>query len=92
MKTTKKDQESEDLQCCSSGNISSLILYNDDIHSFDYVSDALVKVCKHQEHQALQCTYLVHYKGSCEVKRGTHEDLTNYREALLTFGLKVGIE
>ena len=57
------------------GNISEdvskdnfLILHNDDIHSFDYVIDALIDICEHGYEQAAQCTIIVHYKGKCDVK------------------------
>ncbi|MFN4929813.1 MAG: ATP-dependent Clp protease adaptor ClpS, partial [Bacteroidota bacterium] len=49
----------------------TLILYNDDVNTFDYVIDSLVEVCDHDVVQAEQCAYLVHYTGKCEVKNGT---------------------
>jgi len=52
-----------------------LILYNDDHNTFDFVIDALVEVCGHDLLQAEQCTYLVHYKGRCAVKKGSYSDL-----------------
>lgn len=52
-----------------------LILYNDDHNTFDFVIDALVEVCGHDLLQAEQCTYLVHYKGRCAVKKGAYSDL-----------------
>jgi len=52
-----------------------LILYNDDHNTFDFVIDALVEVCGHDLLQAEQCTYLVHYKGRCAVKKGSFNDL-----------------
>lgn len=52
-----------------------LILFNDDHNTFDFVIDALVEVCGHDLLQAEQCTYLVHYKGRCAVKKGSYSDL-----------------
>ena len=46
----------------------SLFLHNDDFHSFDYVIDALMDICNHSNQQATQCTYLVHFKGKCDIK------------------------
>ncbi|HRG52856.1 MAG TPA: ATP-dependent Clp protease adaptor ClpS [Bacteroidia bacterium] len=60
-----------------------IILYNDDVNTFDFVITALIKVCKHDPIQAEQCTYLVHYKGKCSVKKGTYEDLEPMCTALL---------
>ena len=45
----------------------SLILYNDEVNTFDFVIDSLMKVCKHEPEQAEQCTFIVHFKGKCDV-------------------------
>ena len=52
-----------------------IVLYNDDLHTFDFVIEALVELCKHNLVQAEQCTYLVHFKGKCAVKNGPYEKL-----------------
>lgn len=52
----------------SDGYLRELILYNDNIHSFDYVIDCLIEVCGHEPIQAEQCATLVDAKGSCVVK------------------------
>lgn len=69
-----------------------LILYNDDINTFDFVIDALIKVCGHEILQAEQCTYLVHYAGKCAVKRGDFSKLEPMCTALLDRGLSATIE
>jgi ATP-dependent Clp protease adaptor protein ClpS len=69
-----------------------LILYNDDFNTFDFVIESLIKVCKHDPVQAEQCTYLVHYKGKCSVKRGSYEALEPMCTALLERGLTAEIE
>jgi ATP-dependent Clp protease adaptor protein ClpS len=69
-----------------------IILYNDDVNSFDFVITSLIKVCKHDAIQAEQCTYLVHYKGKCAVKRGSYEELEPMCTALLERGLTAEIE
>jgi ATP-dependent Clp protease adaptor protein ClpS len=43
-----------------------LIVYNDDVNTFDHVIDSLISVCKHEIEQAEQCTYIIHYKGKCQ--------------------------
>ncbi len=48
----------------------TLILWNDDVNSFDDVIDALMDICGHEELQAEQCATITHYKGKCEVKTG----------------------
>ncbi len=61
----------------------TLVLYNDDYHTFDYVIKALVDICRHTYEQAEQCTILVHFKGKCAVKHGSHEELLPMHTALL---------
>lgn len=68
-----------------------IILYNDDVNTFEFVINTLIKVCKHDAIQAEQCTYLVHYKGKCSVKRGTYEELVPICTALLDRGLTAEI-
>jgi len=70
----------------------ALLLYNDDVNTFDFVSESLIKVCKHDAIQAEQCTYLVHYTGKCVVKNGTFKVLRPLCEALLERGLSASIE
>jgi ATP-dependent Clp protease adaptor protein ClpS len=72
--------------------VKALILYNDDFNTFDFVTDSLIKVCKHEPVQAEQCTYLVHYTGKCVVKNGTFRKLRPLCEALLERGLTAKIE
>lgn len=61
----------------------SLVLYNDDYHTFDYVIKALVDICRHTYEQAEQCTILVHFKGKCAVKHGSYDDLLPMHTALV---------
>jgi len=69
-----------------------IILYNDEFNTFDFVIESLIKVCKHDKIQAEQCTFLVHYKGKCSVKRGSYEELEPVCTALLERGLTAEIE
>ena len=68
---TKKEQG----QSLSKSDYHEIILYNDDINTFDHVIDILIKVCDHSATQAEQCPLIVHYKGKCSVKSGTLFDL-----------------
>lgn len=69
-----------------------LIVYNDDYNTFDYVINSLIKVCKHEAMQAEQCTWLIHHKGKCQVKRGEYETLEPLCTALLDRGISAEIE
>ena len=53
----------------------SLIVWNDEVNTFDWVIETLMEVCGHDSIQAQQCTLLIHFKGKCEVKQGSYEDL-----------------
>ena len=69
-----------------------LVLYNDDVNSFDHVIDCLVSICKHEEQQAEQCALIVHYKGKAIVKEGEEDRLRIMCEGLLDKGLSATIE
>lgn len=69
-----------------------LIVFNDDFNTFDHVIDSLIKVCRHQNEQAEQCTWIIHYKGKCQVKRGSFEALEPLCVALLDRGITAEIQ
>jgi ATP-dependent Clp protease adaptor protein ClpS len=75
----------------SSVEEKQLILINDEVHSFDYVIDALIEVCDHTVEQATQCTFITHYKGKCDVKRGPLDVLRPMRRALIDKELRATI-
>lgn len=54
---------------------NELIVYNDNIHTFDYVINCLTKICKLSQQQAVTCTNIIHYRGLCVVKHGTYDEL-----------------
>lgn len=70
----------------------SLVVYNDDFNTFDFVIETLMKYCGHEQEQATQCTYLIHYKGQCAVKNGSYKQLKPICEAILEKGLTAKIE
>ncbi len=69
-----------------------LTLHNDDVHSFDYVIKALIEICEHNYEQATQCTILTHYKGKCDVRKGSYKSLKPYKEALINRELNATID
>lgn len=68
-----------------------LVLHNDDYNTFDFVIESLIEVCQHTVEQAEQCTWLVHFKGKCEVKSGSYDYLEPMCTALLDRGLSAEI-
>jgi ATP-dependent Clp protease adaptor protein ClpS len=72
MSTKEKKQEDVDV-LEQELNQHEIILFNDDVNTFDHVIDSLIDVCDHTSEQAEQCAYLVHYKGKCAVKTGEYK-------------------
>tara|TARA_B100001287_G_scaffold276146_1_gene285971 strand:- start:2793 stop:3068 length:276 start_codon:yes stop_codon:yes gene_type:complete len=70
----------------------SLVLYNDNVNTFDHVINCLVRICSHELIQAEQCAWLVHQKGRCKVKNGSIKQLRAMCKALLENGLTAQIE
>jgi len=86
MSTKEKIQEDVDV-LEQETHQHEIVLYNDDVNTFDHVIDALIDVCEHTLEQAEQCAILVHYKGKCSVKSGEYKDLEPRCSKLLQLGL-----
>jgi ATP-dependent Clp protease adaptor protein ClpS len=69
-----------------------LIVWNDDVNTFDWVIETLIEVCGHTQEQAEQCTLLIHFKGKCDVKRGSYEELEPKCTAITDRGINATIE
>jgi ATP-dependent Clp protease adaptor protein ClpS len=69
----------------------NLILFNDDVNTFEHVIELLIKVCNHDALQAEQCATLVHFSGKCAVKKGEFKELEVMSEILADAGLTVEI-
>lgn len=80
----KRKYEEDVLVLEDTDEVYKLVLHNDDVHTFDYVIDALIEICKHTAEQAEQCTLLVHFKGKCTVKTGALDILKPMHEQLLS--------
>lgn len=60
----------------------NLVVWNDEVNTFEWVIDTLMDICGHQREQAEQCTLLIHLKGKCAVKNGSYETLKPQRDAI----------
>lgn len=69
-----------------------LVVYNDDVNTFDFVIEALMEICEHTAEQAEQCTLLIHYKGKCAVKKGPFDKLASMRNAICQRGISAEVE
>ena len=68
-----------------------IILFNDDVNTFEHVIDCLVKICDHNYLQAEQCAYIVHHSGKCSIKSGSLDELIPKCKALLEEGLSAEV-
>ena len=90
MSTKEKYQEQSDTLTQELSQ-HQIILYNDEVNTFDHVINALIRACDHSEEQAHQCSLIVHYNGKCGVKTGDYEDLKPRCSKLLDAGLSAEI-
>jgi ATP-dependent Clp protease adaptor protein ClpS len=92
MKPAQKQEVLVDvLEAVETTELMDLVVFNDDINTFDHVIATLIKVCEHTPEQAEQCTLLIHYKGKCAVKSGSLDFLKPYRTAICEVGIDARI-
>ena len=70
----------------------NLIVWNDDVNTFEWVIETLIKVCNHSPEQAEQCAYIIHFQGKYTVKQGDYETLKPMCEAIVERGINATIE
>jgi ATP-dependent Clp protease adaptor protein ClpS len=92
MKPSHESEEMVDvLDAVETTDVMDLVVFNDDVNTFDHVIATLIRVCKHTPEQAEQCTLLIHYTGKCAVKTGTLAYLRPLREAICEAGIDARI-
>lgn len=69
-----------------------LIVWNDEVNTFDWVIETLVEVCGHSPEQAEQCSIIIHYKGKCAVKTGDYDTLKPMCDSITDRGIGATIE
>lgn len=70
----------------------SLVVWNDEVNTFEHVIETLIQVCGHSTEQAEQCAFIIHYKGKYAVKNGTYDELKPQRDAITERGIGATIE
>lgn len=68
-----------------------IVLFNDEVNTFDWVIHCLMEICEHSPEQAEQCAVITHYKGKCSVKSGSYAELEPRCSSLLERGLSAEI-
>ena len=86
-----QEEDVELLEEVRASDANDLVVFNDEVNTFEHVINTLVKVCKHSAEQAEQCTWIIHYKGKCTVKMGTFEELLPMRTAICDRGISAEI-
>ncbi|HFA47896.1 MAG TPA: ATP-dependent Clp protease adaptor ClpS [Bacteroidetes bacterium] len=84
--------EDEVIEDSGTGELAQLIVYNDDVNTFDWVIKSLVDILKHTSEQAEQLSVIIHTKGKATVKTAPFKELRPPKEALVDRGLSVVIE
>jgi ATP-dependent Clp protease adaptor protein ClpS len=69
----------------------ALVVFNDEVNTFEFVIESLIKVLGHTAEQAEQCTLIIHFKGKCAVKNGEYDDLKPFRTAITDRGISAEI-
>ena len=69
-----------------------LVVWNDDVNTFEWVIETLMQVCNHSYEQAEQCAYLIHFKGKYAVKNGVYDDLKPQCDAITDRGINATVE
>ena len=72
-------------------DVNDLVVFNDDVNTFQHVISTLIRVCRHTPEQAEQCTMLIHFKGKCAVKTGLFEELKPMKDGICEAGIDAKI-
>ena len=70
----------------------SLIVWNDEVNTFEWVIETLVEVCGHTAEQAEQCAYIIHFQGKYAVKEGSYDELKPLCDAITDRGIGATLE
>ncbi|MBI1224608.1 MAG: ATP-dependent Clp protease adaptor ClpS [Bacteroidetes bacterium] len=74
------------------GEVSQLIVYNDEVNTFEWVIKCFEEVLKHSNQQAEQLSVIIHTKGKATVKTAPLKELRPKKDALVERGLSAVIE
>jgi ATP-dependent Clp protease adaptor protein ClpS len=69
-----------------------LIVWNDEVNTFEWVIETLVAVCGQTHEQAEQCAYIIHFRGKYAVKQGEYDDLKPMCDAITDRGIGATLE
>jgi ATP-dependent Clp protease adaptor protein ClpS len=90
--TVKPHYEEETDVLTSLDEPYNLIVWNDEVNTFEWVIETLVEVCGHSTEQAEQCAYIIHFQGKYAVKQGSYDDLKPQCDAITERGIGATLE
>ena len=90
-KTHIKLQEDTDILTVTD-NLFCLIVWNDEVNTFEWVIETLVEICGHNTEQAEQCAMIIHTKGKYAVKEGSYENLKPMCDAITERSIGATVE
>src|SRR5688572_29251625 len=70
---------------------STLVVFNDEVNTFDWVIKSLIEICGHTQEQAEQCALIIHYHGKYGVKEGDRKALEPLKDALNDRGISAAV-
>ncbi len=73
-------------------NGCQLIVWNDNVNSFDWVITTLIEVCGHSTEQAEQSAMIIHTKGKYAVKSGSYDVLKPMCDSITERGIGATVE
>lgn len=93
LKMTEEEVDTIDLNeiDISDALLKKLVVFNDDVNTFEHVIETFVEILKHSEEQAYQCALIIHTVGKCEVKEGTLQQLNPFKQAICERGIDARI-
>ena len=83
----QREHSAEVLEVLEDQGVAELVVFNDDFNTFEHVINTLIRVCRHTAEQAEQCTWIIHHRGKCTVKRGEFDFLKPMRDAICDEGI-----
>ena len=70
----------------------NLVVWNDEVNTFEWVIETLMEICGHTHEQAEQCAYIIHFQGKYAVKNGCYDDLKPLCDAITERAINATVE
>jgi|SRR3954464_15796043 ATP-dependent Clp protease adaptor protein ClpS len=88
-----KTTQSEDIDVITSiDDPCQLVVWNDEVNTFEWVIETLIHVCGHTTEQAEQSAYIIHFQGKYAVKQGEYDKLKRMCEQITDRGIGATVE